>query len=149
MWSRVLVADEAALLRLWQEKRGELGPEDLSGNLFIQLGLVTDASNGNGTSAISGRPPNASNIVSIAAALAKGQAELINPEKSLVATIRSPFPRESDRTFRYAPLSSGLTDAWPKAGSGIHPSPVTMLSARPGTLANVDDNPGHGAAVGL
>jgi hypothetical protein len=33
---------------------------------------------------------------------------LTNPEKSLVATIRSPFPREADRTFRYAPLSSGL-----------------------------------------
>jgi hypothetical protein len=31
-----------------------------------------------------------------------------NPEKSLVGTIRSPFPREADRTFRYAPLSSGL-----------------------------------------
>src|SRR6187397_1866937 len=31
-----------------------------------------------------------------------------NPEKSLIATIRSPFPREADRTFRYAPLSSGL-----------------------------------------
>src|SRR5262245_1917927 len=47
-------------------------------------------------------------IGSIAAALAKAQAELTNPEKSLVATIRSPFPREGDRTFRYAPLSSGL-----------------------------------------
>jgi hypothetical protein len=47
-------------------------------------------------------------IGTIAAALAKAQAELINPEKSLVATIRSPFPRERDRTFRYAPLSSGL-----------------------------------------
>jgi hypothetical protein len=33
---------------------------------------------------------------------------MINPEKSLVGTIRSPFPREPDRTFRYAPLSSGL-----------------------------------------
>ena len=42
------------------------------------------------------------------AALAKAQVELTNPEKSLVATIRSPFPREADRTFRYAPLSSGL-----------------------------------------
>ena len=39
----------------------------------------------------------------IAAALAKAQTELSNPEKSLVATIRSPFPREGDRTFRYAP----------------------------------------------
>jgi ERF superfamily len=47
-------------------------------------------------------------IGTIAAAFAKAQAELTNPEKSLVATIRSPFPREGDRTFRYAPLSSGL-----------------------------------------
>src|SRR5260370_23810648 len=47
-------------------------------------------------------------IGAIAAALAKAQAELANPEKSLTATIRSPFPREGDRTFRYAPLSSGL-----------------------------------------
>jgi hypothetical protein len=47
-------------------------------------------------------------IATIAAALAKAQMELTNPEKSLVATVRSPFPREADRTFRYAPLSSGL-----------------------------------------
>jgi ERF superfamily len=47
-------------------------------------------------------------IGTIAAALAKAQVELTNPEKSLVATIRSPFHREGDRTFRYAPLSSGL-----------------------------------------
>jgi ERF superfamily len=47
-------------------------------------------------------------IATIAAALAKAQVGLTNPEKSIVATIRSPFPREADRTFRYAPLSSGL-----------------------------------------
>src|SRR5690242_3731196 len=47
-------------------------------------------------------------IGAIAAALAKAQAELTNPEKSMNATLRSPFPREPDRTFRYAPLSSGL-----------------------------------------
>src|ERR1700746_2344260 len=47
-------------------------------------------------------------IGAIAGALAKAQAELTNPEKSLSATIRSPFPRDADRTFRYAPLSSGL-----------------------------------------
>jgi len=47
-------------------------------------------------------------IGNISGALAKAQAELTNPEKSLTATIRSPFPREPDRTFRYAPLSSGL-----------------------------------------
>jgi len=34
--------DEAALIRLWQEKRGEIEPEDLSGNLVVQLGLATE-----------------------------------------------------------------------------------------------------------
>jgi hypothetical protein len=47
-------------------------------------------------------------IGALAAALAKAQGELTNPEKSLIATIRSPFPREGDRTFRYASLASGL-----------------------------------------
>jgi hypothetical protein len=47
-------------------------------------------------------------IASLAAALAKAQAELVNPEKSLVATIRSDGPRGGEQTFRYAPLSSGL-----------------------------------------
>jgi hypothetical protein len=47
-------------------------------------------------------------IGAIATALAKAQGELANPEKSLTATIRSPFPREADRTFRYASLASGL-----------------------------------------
>jgi predicted DNA-binding protein (UPF0251 family) len=47
-------------------------------------------------------------IGAIAAALAKAQAELTNPEKSLVATIRAAGPHETDQTFRYAALSSGL-----------------------------------------
>lgn len=47
-------------------------------------------------------------IGAIASALAKAQGELSNPEKSLVATIPSPFSREADRTFRYASLASGL-----------------------------------------
>ena len=34
--------DEPALLRLWREKRGEVEPEDLSGNLIVQLGLATE-----------------------------------------------------------------------------------------------------------
>ena len=37
--------DEAALLRLWREKRGEVEPEDLSGNLIVQLGLATETLN--------------------------------------------------------------------------------------------------------
>jgi len=47
-------------------------------------------------------------IGTIAAALAKAQGQLVNPEKSLLATIRSEGPRGVERTFRYAPLSSGL-----------------------------------------
>jgi len=47
-------------------------------------------------------------IGTIAAALAKAQGELINPEKSLVATIRPDGPGAVERSFRYAPLSSGL-----------------------------------------
>ena len=42
--ARIIMGDdEASLLRLWREKRGEIEPEDLSGNLIIvQLGLVTE-----------------------------------------------------------------------------------------------------------
>jgi ERF superfamily len=47
-------------------------------------------------------------IGTIAAALAKAQAELVNPEKSLVGTIQSEPPGTTERSFRYAPLSSGL-----------------------------------------
>ena len=45
-------------------------------------------------------------IGAIAAALARAQAELTNPEKTLTAIIRSQFPREEDRSFKYA--------CWPK-----------------------------------
>jgi predicted phage-related endonuclease len=38
----IMGQDEKALIRLWQEKRGEVGPEDLSSNLIVQLGLVTE-----------------------------------------------------------------------------------------------------------
>jgi predicted phage-related endonuclease len=41
--ARIIIGnDEPALLRLWQEKRGEIEPEDLSGNLVVQLGLATE-----------------------------------------------------------------------------------------------------------
>jgi hypothetical protein len=51
---------------------------------------------------------SSASIGAIAGTLAKAQIELANPEKSLTAIIRSPFPREGDRSFRYASLSSGL-----------------------------------------
>jgi hypothetical protein len=44
--ARIIMSnDEAALLRLWREKRGEVDPEDLSGNLIVQLGLTTEELN--------------------------------------------------------------------------------------------------------
>ncbi len=51
---------------------------------------------------------SSSSIASLAAALAKAQGELVNPEKTLVATIRSDGPGGTDQKFRYASLSSGL-----------------------------------------
>ena len=47
-------------------------------------------------------------IATLAAALAKAQIELVNPEKSLVAIIHAEGPGRDQQTFRYAPLSSGL-----------------------------------------
>ena len=41
----IMGKDETALLRLWQEKRGEVEPQDLSGNLIVQLGVVTEELN--------------------------------------------------------------------------------------------------------
>jgi len=38
----IMGTDEAALLRLWREKRGEVEPKDLSGNLVVQLGVATE-----------------------------------------------------------------------------------------------------------
>src|ERR1700732_3672555 len=57
------------------------------------------------------RPPvhrSSESFASLAAALAKAQAQLVNPEKSLTATIRTGRAGETERTFRYASLSSGL-----------------------------------------
>src|ERR1041384_6828999 len=58
-----------------------------------------------------GRPPmprSSDCFAALAGALAKAQAELVNPENSETATIRTGRPGEGERTFRYAPLASGL-----------------------------------------
>jgi predicted phage-related endonuclease len=41
----IMGSDEAALVRLWRQKRGEAEPEDLSGNLIVQLGVATEGLN--------------------------------------------------------------------------------------------------------
>jgi ERF superfamily len=53
-------------------------------------------------------PRSSESVAALASALAKAQAELVNPEKSLTASIRAGRPGEGERSFRYAPLSSGL-----------------------------------------
>jgi hypothetical protein len=53
-------------------------------------------------------PRSSESVGALASALAKAQAALVNPEKSLTATIRSARAGEGEHTFRYAPLSSGL-----------------------------------------
>jgi hypothetical protein len=53
-------------------------------------------------------PRSSETVAALASALAKAQAELVNPEKSLTAIIRAGRPGESERSFRYAPLASGL-----------------------------------------
>ncbi len=53
-------------------------------------------------------PRSSETVAALATALAKAQAILVNPEKSLVATIRTGRPGEAERSFRYAPLASGL-----------------------------------------
>ena len=79
-------------------------------------------------------------IGAIAAALAKAQAELTNPEKSLVATIRASNPRERDQIFRYAALSSGL-DIVRKAlgGHEIATVQTTAIDERGGSDPPDDD----------
>ena len=83
-------------------------------------------------------------IACLAAALAKAQAELTNPEKSLVATIQSPFPREGDRTFRYASLASTPNDAL-----AIEAAYRALLEAPRGDLQNQPKATGLLAERGL
>jgi hypothetical protein len=65
-------------------------------------------------------------IASLAAALAKAQAELVNPEKSMVATVRSEGSA-AERSFRYASLSSGLDIA--RKTLGLHEIAIVQTTA--------------------
>ena len=73
----------------------------------------------------------------IGAALSKAQSELINPEKSLTATIRRDGPGAAERSFRYAPLSSGLDIVRKTLGQKI--ATVQTTVHRPGGWAHSAD----------
>jgi hypothetical protein len=79
-------------------------------------------------------------IGTIAAALAKAQAQLINPEKSLTGTIRSDGADGAKRSFRYAPLSSGL-DIVRKTLSQHEIATVLAVAAQP--MPIISDLPNH------
>jgi hypothetical protein len=75
-------------------------------------------------------------IAALAAALAKAQSELSNPEKSLVATLGTDRPGEGARTFRYAPLSSGLDIVRKALGQHqIATVQTTAIDAATGTIS--------------
>src|SRR5713101_3348325 len=85
------------------------------------------------------RPPmhrSSESIAALAAALAKAQSELSNPEKSLVGTIGTDRPGEGARTFRYAPLSSGLDIIRKALGQQqIATVQTTAIDAAAGTIS--------------
>jgi hypothetical protein len=69
--ARIIMGDdEAALLRLWREKRGEVEPEDLSGNLIVQLGATTGGLNRRWYERITHRMPIGWYIVAVCYATA-------------------------------------------------------------------------------
>jgi hypothetical protein len=74
-------------------------------------------------------------VAALAAALAKAQSELVNPEKSLTAIIRTGRPGEGQRSFRYAPLSSGL-DIVRKA-LGQHEIATVQMTTIEGGVVNL------------
>jgi len=75
-------------------------------------------------------------IAALAAALAKAQSELTNPEKSLVGTIGADRPGEGTRTFRYAPLSTGLDIVRKALGrQQIATVQTTAIDAASGTIS--------------
>src|SRR5438876_7807448 len=85
------------------------------------------------------RPPmhrSSESIAALAAALAKAQSELANPEKSRVGTIGTDRPGEGARTFRYAPLSSGLEIIRKALGrQQIATVQTTAIDAATGTIS--------------
>src|SRR5262249_54435266 len=82
-------------------------------------------------------------VAALASALAKAQAELVNPEKSLVATIRTGRPGDGERSFRYAPLSSGLDIVRKTLGQHEIATMQTTAPAQPGGLVTPTTMPAH------
>ena len=85
-------------------------------------------------------PRSSESVAALAAALAKAQAELVNPEKSLTATVRTGRPGEGERSFRYAPLSSGLDIVRKTLGQHEIATVQTTAIDHDGRNGQFDDN---------
>jgi hypothetical protein len=82
--ARIIMGDdEAALLCLWREKRGEIEPADLSGNLLVQLGLATEALNRRWYEANSGQ------VISTSLPRLNGNSGAASRRVSLLASLAS------------------------------------------------------------
>ena len=77
-------------------------------------------------------PRSSESVAALAGALAKAQAKLVNPEKSLTATIRLDRRGETERSFRYAPLASGL-EIIRKTLSEFEIATIQTTGVEPGT----------------
>src|SRR5947208_2002026 len=88
-------------------------------------------------------PRSSESVGTLAAALAKAQAELINPEKSLTATIRSGRFGETERSFRYAPLSSGLDIVRKTLGQHEIATVQTTVLDQPSGMVNLTTTLAH------
>src|SRR4051794_39926844 len=104
----IMGEDEAALLRLWREKRGEAEPEDLSRNLIVQLGSATEDLNRRWYELKTGQAIKDVQRHIRHHVLAKAQTELVNPPKSLTAVLERDRTERGGQAYRYAPLSAGL-----------------------------------------
>ena len=81
-------------------------------------------------------------VGTLAAALAKAQAEIANPEKSLTATIESPFPREGQRTLSLCSLVDRASTSSANAWASMRSRP-SRHRHRPGQRPDqTDDHPG-------
>src|SRR3984893_2805464 len=86
-------------------------------------------------------------VAALAAALAKAQSELVNPEKSLTAIIRTGRPGEGERSFRYAPLSSGLDIV--RKTLGQHEIATVQMTAIEGGVVNLTTMLAHAWGGGI
>src|SRR3989440_11921600 len=94
-------------------------------------------------------PRSSESVAALASALAKAQAELINPEKSLTATIRTGRAGEGERSFRYAPLASGLAIVRKTLGQHEIATLQTTAIDQPTGIVNLTTTLAHASAEGI